>query len=380
MRTKLTITNYKCFENQDIDLKQLTILAGANSAGKSSVIQSLLLSRVAIERVQQLTQTTTTRSGSLNNWIGSTPIPLNNVYHLALGNTAEVLNREANEDVIRIKFEEDSLSLKLQMDVPRDKDAYDLNLTACQAHIVPPLSILQPHFYYLNAERIGPRLDYKVESLPFPHVGYDGAYTIQIFQKLRDEKVSFNRAFDEHQLLDYSMQVALWMNFITPGVEINVPSLYEKVRTVEMAFGKSSPTNIGFGVSYVLPIVVNGLLASQGSMMIVENPEAHLHPSGQSRIGRFLAKVAAAGVQVVVETHSEHVINGIRIASLEPDFGITNHDILINFFQKDKTTGKSVVQPISITDSGDLSKFPRDFFDQAQQDLTTLIKLKRQRS
>ena len=82
MRTKLTISNYKCFENQEIELRNLTVLAGANSAGKSSVIQSLLLSRIAIERIQQLKPTIATEClEQKTEWIGKIPIPLNNIYH-----------------------------------------------------------------------------------------------------------------------------------------------------------------------------------------------------------------------------------------------------------------------------------------------------------
>ena len=235
MRTKLTISNYKCFENQEIELRNLTVLAGANSAGKSSVIQSLLLSRVAIERIQQLKPTIATEClEQKTEWIGKIPIPLNNIYHLALGNTVEVLNRDANQDLISVQLEQNKQFTKLSFGVPLTKDSYDLVLIKTEQFKVAPLSIWQPNFYYLNAERIGPRLDYKIESLPFPHVGYDGAYTIQIFQKLSDEELDVNRAFDKTKLLRYSMQVALWMQYITPDVEINVPRLYEKVRTAEI--------------------------------------------------------------------------------------------------------------------------------------------------
>ena len=77
------------------------------------------------------------------------------------------------------------------------------------------------------------------------------------------------------------------------------------------------PTNMGFGVSYALPVITAGLLAPAGSLLVVENPEAHLHPAGQSRVGRFLAHLAASGVQVVAETHSDHVLNGVRLAAVE---------------------------------------------------------------
>jgi len=120
------------------------------------------------------------------------------------------------------------------------------------------------------------------------------------------------------------------------------------------------------------------LLALPNTMFIVENPEAHLHPAGQSRIGQFLAQMASAGVQVVVETHSEHVLNGIRIATMK---GLLKPDeVAINFFQRNEETENVEIQEIGLTTSGDLTKFPAGFFDQTQQDLVKLITLKQTQS
>jgi predicted ATPase len=113
-------------------------------------------------------------------------------------------------------------------------------------------------------------------------------------------------------------------------------------------------------------------------MLVVENPEAHLHPSGQSRVGQFLAKIAGAGVQVVVETHSEHIINGIRVATL--DGTISPEDALVNFFSRTGDNKNLQVTSINFTSKGDLDKWPRDFFDQQQQDFAQIIKLKRQQN
>jgi predicted ATPase len=130
-----------------------------------------------------------------------------------------------------------------------------------------------------------------------------------------------------------------------------------------------SPYNFGFGVSYVLPIIVNGLAAEPGSTMIVENPEAHLHPKGQSRIGQFLSQVAVSGVQVVVETHSEHVVNGIRVNSLRSK--LSPDDICLNYFTPDPDPAKHVRQ-IELNDRMDITDWPEGFFDQEEIDLREL--------
>jgi predicted ATPase len=374
MNTQLKVSNYKCFENQEVTLKNLTVLAGANSVGKSSVVQSLLLSRIVIDRLRALQQLESTV-----NWKGELSIPLNNTYKLALGTSQEVINRDATDDIIRFSMSENSNEFKVELFASQEKAKFDLTLIDCQNSVTEndtPLSILANEFYYLNAERRGPRLSHEVGSLEFLQTGYEGEYAIQVFERLKDESVEESRAYDINERSTYSMQVPLWMNYITPGVDINVPILYEKVRTAELAISGSSPTNVGFGVSYVLPIVLNGLLAQKGSMYIIENPEAHLHPSGQSRIGYFLAKVAAAGVQVVIETHSEHIINGIRLASAKSI--LSPKDIQINFFKRENNQIK--VDSISVNDAGNLSSYPKGFFDQVQRDNMEMIKIKQNKN
>jgi predicted ATPase len=133
-------------------------------------------------------------------------------------------------------------------------------------------------------------------------------------------------------------------------------------------------TNIGFGVSYALPIIVNGLIAKKDSLFIVENPEAHLHPKGQSNIGYFLGKVADAGVKVIIETHSEHVVNGVRRALLSSKI-IKPSDANIYFFNGFDEQQQLQVNLIEVESDGSLSKFPKDFFDQVNQDLGEIFKL-----
>ena len=88
---------------------------------------------------------------------------------------------------------------------------------------------------------------------------------------------------------------------------------------------------MGFGVTYSLPIILSGLIAKEKGLLIVENPEAHLHPAGQSRMGVFLAWLAGKGVQVLVETHSDHIINGIRRAIAEFKY-LDNSSALVHWF------------------------------------------------
>lgn len=119
------------------------------------------------------------------------------------------------------------------------------------------------------------------------------------------------------------------------------------------------------------------ILKIDESVFLVENPEAHLHPKGQSHIGYFLAMMAFAGVQIIAETHSEHVLNGIRIAALKNK--ISPEEICIHFFSINKEEGgiRHRVEQICLTDRMDLESWPDGFMDQEEEDLRTLRELRR---
>ena len=177
-----------------------------------------------------------------------------------------------------------------------------------------------------------------------------------------------------------SKQAEAWLQDLVPGIELRVepfPALSAtavRLRRRGQATEWLRPQNIGFGVSYVLPVIVAGLVAQPGSMIIVENPEAHLHPQGQSVLARFLARVASSGVQVVAETHSDHFLNGLRLAVVAEQV-IRAEDLAIQFFSCPEA-GVSV-ERIQLTDRGGLSAAPAGFFDQSEKDLAAILKARR---
>jgi predicted ATPase len=117
--------------------------------------------------------------------------------------------------------------------------------------------------------------------------------------------------------------------------------------------------------------VVAGLLAKPASLLIVDSPEAHLHPAAQSAMGGFLGRVAAAGVQVLVETHSDHILNGIRLAVVDNLHPLRRQDVAIHHLTITET-GLSAGS-ITINSRGALSQHPTDFFDQAEKDIAAII-------
>ncbi|MER6709861.1 DUF3696 domain-containing protein [Streptomyces sp. NPDC000877] len=169
------------------------------------------------------------------------------------------------------------------------------------------------------------------------------------------------------------------MQELCPGVNLQADAI-EGTDSVRLSYGfggtaginatrRRRPTNVGFGLTYALPIVVACLTATPESLILLENPEAHLHPKGQSRMAALLSAAAATGAQLIVETHSDHVLNGVRIAVkqgvLQPE------DTVVHYFQGNGA-GTEVVTP-RIDKDGMLQQWPEGFFDEWENSLDQLL-------
>lgn len=374
----LNIKNFKCFHEVDIPLNQLSVFAGANGKGKSTSIQALLFLRRTIEHCAKWEKT----HYNLNELNGLN-VELNGVYCLSLGNSAYVLPVDFDETDITIGLSEEAEVFRVKYSTNTGKELW---LTPIEplVNILKNNPLYYQEFYYLNAERIGPRLSQGIKFYDYANVGFKGEYTAQVISdlnysiKIEEERV--NTEFLKGNRFEHHINA--WLEFIIDGASI-IPHYDDKTHTarieVQNSYSKGNPivpTNTGFGISYALPIIVSGLIALKDRFLIVENPEAHLHPSAQSKMGYFLGIIANAGVRVIVETHSDHIINGIQIAVAEKK--IKNDLISINFFSGNAESKQPDVTPISIKEKGDLTMWPKGFFDQTQIDYAHLINLRKQ--
>lgn len=382
------ICNFKCFYDASVNINGLTVLAGSNGFGKSSVIQALLFMRRTIEHCAQWNNTSYTEDldFGLN-------VELNGAYCLALGNSKNIIPIEAPQN--------SQLSLELKENDNKAHLSYKLKDDFAELWLTPlkentsflaqysKLPIFLKEFYYLNAERLGPRVSQPIKFHDYLNVGWQGEYCAQIlfdYGSVKDFEVEQDRIFntnDENLNKGLLRQAQEWMGYLIPGVVVNSrkdDNMLSAQIIIENSYTKGEPviaTNIGFGISYVLPIIITGLIAKKGAIMIVENPEAHLHPSAQSKVGVFLSAIANSGVKVIVETHSDHVINGIQIAAAK---GMISNDLIsVNYFSE-RDTDSAFPQPnieeISVTKKGELTSWPKGFFDQTQIDFAELFRLR----
>ncbi len=358
MISTFTVTGYKCLTGHRLELAPMTVLCGVNGAGKSSFVQAILLAHLASS--------------------GTGSVALNGPLDLHLGQALDVLraptmgvSAEGSWGSAHWRFSADTDdALALRVDERPDQ---------------APTGIQQ--LLYLEAERLGPRDLQPLESVPSDTVnlGVKGEYVAQVLElrggrlPVRESVCHPGRNGDVAPPI-LPKQVEAWLQELVPGIELraqafpNLSAATVRLRRTGQATEWLRPQNIGFGVSYALPIVVAGLVASPGSMILIENPEAHLHPKAQSGVAQFLAGVAASGVQVVVETHSDHFLNGLRVAAVSGS-PLRPEDIAVQFFSC--TDDGVAVQRIGISARGSLTAAPADFFDQSEKDLAAILKARR---
>ena len=348
MRSILEIKNFKCFVSQQINMSALTILVGGNGMGKSTIVQSLLLLRQCFEKRKE--------------------ILLNGVYDLSLGTFDSIINSEATDNVLSFTIYDETVQIVADAKLSVDETSSDnMMMNMLDGNFSgKKVGLLAPYFYYLSAERLGPRMSQRNISLTYPNTGVHGEYTAQILYNSRFDKISEKRQNQIEKSPFLHKQVNAWLNTIIPNVEVKAESNFSM--QVSQILLKNSvcndylqSTNIGFGISYALPIIVTGLIAQEGSCLIVENPEAHLHPAAQSAMGKFLAMLANSGLYVILETHSDHILDGIQIYAAKN--GIPQDNIVINNFE---IINNSVnVTSIIYDNQYQYSMWPRHFMDQS---------------
>jgi len=371
MIQSLHLRNFKCFVDQTIEFAPLTLLSGLNGQGKSSVLQALLLLRQSYHQ-GLLPDTGLALNGDLVN----------------IGTAKDALYENAEEDSIGFDLHWANGSSS-QWNFEYNREADVLNLTSVP---VSPEIFDHPLFgddlQYLHAERFGPRVfseksDFQVRQ--HRQLGTRGEYAVDFLATFGRQIKSLKGVLHPKAVsADLFGQTEAWLGEINPGTRLRfVEHPGTDLISLRYALGTEGTegyvssdyraTNTGFGLSYTLPVLVATLSAKPGALLLFENPESHLHPRGQTKMGELIARAASCGLQIVVETHSDHILNGICIAVragiLKPD------DVCLHFFelQTDEDIIRSEVISPRIDRNGRIDQWPDGFFDEMDKSLETLL-------
>ena len=409
----LKIKNFKSILEQEFRFAPLTILAGTNSSGKSSVIQAILACCCHNGEDVYL-------RGYLNK----------------LGNNKELINKNATEGFEidlkgngrSIKFDSNdhahpspagsALSPKEIVAAAIDRaNALKKAKSKENAPLMPMLIedivayievtkngvlsisldyLFEEKLFFLCANRVGQE---NLASLSERRIcGVYGEYIFGTYERLKNEAICNEKLIDDEapHSLSLSTQVNYWLNKIL-DLRLNLQTEQIDSTNVKVFYKNNdlegqeiSPMNLGAGVSYLAKILILGLLqglkfwfarnkedtdnnAQSGTILIIENPEIHLHPRAVSKLADFFVLLANAGIQVILETHSEHILNKIRWSVFKGKISPEHARIYYRGQEQEKFLALSVNQRGKYTDeNGEVVRFPSGFFD---SDLDELMEM-----
>ena len=227
----------------------------------------------------------------------------------------------------------------------------------------PSLIALERMFYVAAERKAAPALQPLDETTPYYYVAPDGSNVLNVLWKNRE----WESVAKVQQLLDYVLE----------GGRIKLEQagdqLVLRINSVDDG-NYYQPVNVGYGYSYILSLLVSIVLATEGSYIIVENPEAHLHPAAQAKVMNVLMEAALErSLQLIVETHSDHVLNTTLRAVKEQR--LTMNDLQVLFFSNsNEEDGHTVAQVrnLEINELGHIKNPPLQFFEQYSIDLRAL--------
>lgn len=317
MIKKIELLGFKSYVDEELSLYPLTILTGLNSSGKSSVIQAIRILDNAARGVKN----------PLLDGYGDYSA-LNNPYVASWGISA-------------VSAKEECLG-------------YNVNGVYGEFENFP-------NVIYVSAGRFGPKVSLTIHNnAELDELGENVLKCIDDNQNLIIPEILRHPNAEGDTLL---YNVRAWLGTISPDVKFDW-EIQKNTDSSFSLFDEHRANNVGFGLSYTLPVIVSLLLAStrENSIVLLENPEAHLHPRGQVEIASLVAKAVQAGVQVVVETHSDHFFDGIRIAVKESENRLCDQ-VVTYWFELDKL--KNTQKEICMMDcNGRIATWPKGMFDQ----------------
>jgi energy-coupling factor transporter ATP-binding protein EcfA2 len=397
MINKISFRNFKLFnQDQDFELKPITILIGKNSSGKSALAK---LPTLISESLKGVTEDPFSweNDGVI---LGANYSDLNHGKETTGLFKFELVNAKGVKFSIDIQFGKNSLYVSywnyddkfvLKHDLASKKHFLNIDghLYNCKFWgfglleveglkiSIPSLDDFKFDFDYICSYRIQP--DKIVEDQPkernIEKVGIDGRYAYEI---LINDLLHF-----DSELLN---KVSDWYKKTFEGWGINIDhdttrnKFYFELKRDAPSLFKTSLENVGQGISQTLPLITKSfILEEEPSLTIVEEPELHLHPSAHGDLAeRFAESLKDKNKRYLIETHSENFILRLRRLIAEKKFDyFTDNDINIYFVKYDSTLNESILEKIKVKPDGNVENWPRGIFSESLDEILAMKNTKK---
>jgi len=248
----------------------------------------------------------------------------------------------------------------------------NLRLTVEPSLFIREFELLMRQIAYLGPLREYPRRLYFWRGTAPRELGHKGEKTIDVLLTSERRVPSYwSRERSRHLISD----VSEWLKHMGLVEEFGIEPIgserrfYEtRVKTGEKQI-LSSLADVGFGVSQVLPVITLLFFVPEGSIVLMEQPEIHLHPCAQASLADLFLHVAETRhLQLIVESHSEYFLRRLqrRVAEAEHGFAIPEH---IKMYFCKVVGGRSVAGPVEIDRYGQIENWPENFFGEVTEDL-----------
>ncbi len=430
MLTHLKLDNFKIWRSTGpLRLAPLTLLLGTNSSGKSSLIQSLLLIRQTVKSDDPSLDLNLGNPDNDSNKQDS--VTLGQFLDVLCRSASATISTPANQFGIEFRWAEQPDGTDSSLFSARYRKGYDnsaeldmLRLGKDQQGFtvirkktgIYQLSLANQHrrlgqsadfrpersFTFSDAtlhklgakaeaiKDVGPELldelsriiylgpvrrlaqrDYIWSGRMPAHIGDDGAKAIDVLiasgvMHKRQTKAGLSISGDA-LLFEHAMY---WLKTMNLADGLSVKQLGHSARFELQIVNHNEASNlkdVGVGVSQVLPVIVAALFAEPNHIVIIEEPESHLHPLAQSQLAELFATISQErGVQFIIETHSEHLLT--RLQRRVAEQSIQPEALAMYFVERDGTKAK--INALKLDEYGDISNWPPNFFGDEMGDIT----------
>ncbi|MBA2677742.1 MAG: AAA family ATPase [Ktedonobacteraceae bacterium] len=476
--TKIRFKHFKAFdESVEVDLAPITVIAGVNSGGKSTIIQSLLLARqTLITPYRQSVENALEYDGELvrfgsflemifgnpaasdagmwleftvhtiavppNNLLKSTPkywavikgdervsmrvdVAIQFIYddsekvvaphEVVLSAYYQPDGHDYPDIILRLRPNKNSANFLLTLNnqpltISEDEIDFDrfipvwkwIDVSGNEEYVAlyytfrtlfePALALLRTelteHLFYIGPLRSAPQRSYLRRNIVGLDVGATGEYAVQQLHEHWSDTVTFVAVPNDRKELHPEQLTPLMMPLSEAvSAALRLMGMYQQLRIEKLGESYeaslsllSDPqksvfiTEVGFGVSQILPIIALGLLSPINSILIFEQPEIHLHPRAQAGLAEFVLCLARTGRLILVETHSDHLINRLRRRAAEDETDTLGAMVNILFVTPPTADGEGAkIERGRINQYGDIENWPPGFLADAAQDARAIM-------
>ncbi len=256
----------------------------------------------------------------------------------------------------------------------------------------PAIQIIQQELLsnikYLGPLREAPKRYYTQKQLLDDDVGPRGEDAVLLLQRYWHKQVDFVELPEDERLIisweklpltkmplgQATNEALRWMGMQKLEVEESSKLVWANFMTLSNENTWVTIADVGFGVSQILPVLTHGLLSDTDSLLIFEQPEIHLHPRAQARLAELLICLARTGRRVIIETHSDHLINRLRRVVAEDLSNQLADLVSIVFVQSPHPEEGARLEPLRVNEEGVIENWPPGFLAETADDAKAIVK------